>query len=118
MAIENNARRIIKTYHGDTKIWEDPHFGEWQDIKWAGNTRSDKTQYMAVNGVICFMGDVGGTCTATIPEVYKNLILITPGQSSDGNGNFSGITLNGHVLRVVNGFSFTSTSSIMLSYTK
>lgn len=88
MGISTNAQRVVRIYRGSTKVWEDPAYGEWQDIVWSDG---QKSQCLVGNGVICFKGDLifeqyntDVTLTAKLPIKSTLLSLLSPGFIADG----------------------------------
>lgn len=126
MPIQTNAKRIIKIYKGDEKVWDDA-YGTWQDTGISG------VQFMAIAGIICFKGIVtvsGGSISFTLPENYKNITLMTGTDllvfsSQYGQGynaslkSYGELVVSGNTitLRYIDSNQSVNTSQILLSYT-
>lgn len=77
MAIETNAKRIVRIMKGDTQVWSDDM--NWTDIALNGLGRN--AQYIVLPGnILLFKGDVTqaelvarGNGLITVPSKFKNL---------------------------------------------
>lgn len=123
MPEQNRGKRIIRKYRG--KLTYADNIGIWQNINWTNGSKVYPCQYMDLDGILIFKGEVDSDSSVVLPSSYTKLALISNPQMGYWNTNTHSTT-NVYItgskiqLQTVTSFSQFSTkiSGIMLSYVK